>query len=450
MVECLTRGTNEYMHCRTAESSSLADLRAFVLLTAVKNQERDIVARLLQLTTLTNNVLKAKHEQCALTMAHSLASQQTKQILDERVLEEFRNERWRLSLFSWAVQCGHTSVVELLINENPSCNLADSIVGDQQGMAVRMTMLGLASFCGHEPVARILIANGADIQAEDLDGCKPLHRAASGGCLRVIKLLLRNGAKVGAVAGDYNNQPLHCAARQGHKEVVQLLLDEGASIDAKTSRGITAFMEATTHGHEATVLTLLDANPTLEDIEAYNEIYRALRIDVNQKLPNFAQSIISTLFSQAARFDEDYLDPSYYTGFSETRRQKMTLVITSSWVQFYLDSPHAYIEMLPETSLNIAEHYRRTFRFDEPRALFGDRYSILRFKFYVVYQHESALKFAAQYGSPGQVSLRIGNTRLKGSDNTQVFTDGNYIYFIVWSDVQLDPIGQILKPHKEV
>ena len=51
----------------------------------------------------------------------------------------------------------------------------------------------------------MLIAKGADVNAEDEDGWTPLHGAAG----------------------------------KGHKEIAELLIDKGADVDAKTAKGVT-------------------------------------------------------------------------------------------------------------------------------------------------------------------------------------------------------------------
>lgn len=47
----------------------------------------------------------------------------------------------------------------------------------------------------------------------------------------MVQILIANGANVNAADQD-GCTPLHCAAHNGHKEIAELLLDKGANIDA--------------------------------------------------------------------------------------------------------------------------------------------------------------------------------------------------------------------------
>ncbi|MBA3323060.1 MAG: ankyrin repeat domain-containing protein [Pyrinomonadaceae bacterium] len=86
-----------------------------------------------------------------------------------------------------------------------------------------------------------------------------LARAAEGGDLDAVKMLLAAGANVNA-AGAYGKTPLIAAAAQGHAGIVRLLLERGAEINARKSDGFTALISAVFFGHEEVVRTLLAHN----------------------------------------------------------------------------------------------------------------------------------------------------------------------------------------------
>ena len=86
-----------------------------------------------------------------------------------------------------------------------------------------------------------------------------LARAAEGGDLDAVKMLLAAGADVNA-AGAYGKTPLIAAAAQGHAGIVRLLLERGAEINARKSDGFTALISAVFFGHEEVVRTLLSHN----------------------------------------------------------------------------------------------------------------------------------------------------------------------------------------------
>ena len=76
------------------------------------------------------------------------------------------------------------------------------------------------------------LANGADINAKDVDGRTALHWAAWYGYTEAVKLLLAVGADVNA-KDDLGRTALHWAAWHGCTEVVALLKAHGAE-EART------------------------------------------------------------------------------------------------------------------------------------------------------------------------------------------------------------------------
>lgn len=81
------------------------------------------------------------------------------------------------------------------------------------------------------------VTEGAVAKAQDDDGWLPIHNAAHGGALPLLKLLLHPPAP--AVPSDINAvtadgcTPLHLAAIGGHLEAVQWLLSKGALVEVR-------------------------------------------------------------------------------------------------------------------------------------------------------------------------------------------------------------------------
>ena len=67
-----------------------------------------------------------------------------------------------------------------------------------------------AAFRGHTDVAELLLANGADVNAENAHEWTPLHAAADAGYEGLVKVLLANGADVNA-ENNARSKPLYLA-----------------------------------------------------------------------------------------------------------------------------------------------------------------------------------------------------------------------------------------------
>jgi ankyrin repeat protein len=96
--------------------------------------------------------------------------------------------------------------------------------------------LMLAALNGLTEVCERLIARDADVNKP---GWAPLHYAATGGHIEIIKLLLVHHAYIDA-ASPNGSTPLMMAAMYGTPSAVKLFLDAGADVTLKNSLGLTA------------------------------------------------------------------------------------------------------------------------------------------------------------------------------------------------------------------
>jgi ankyrin repeat protein len=111
------------------------------------------------------------------------------------------------------------------------------------------TPLHCAARYGHKEVAELLIAKGADVNAKDTRGQKPIDVAINKRQIEIAKLLASK-------SGDVS---LHVAAYIGDLQRVEKLIDDGANVDANDWEGQTALHYAV-KAEQITVAELLIAN----------------------------------------------------------------------------------------------------------------------------------------------------------------------------------------------
>src|SRR6266849_9472009 len=120
------------------------------------------------------------------------------------------------------------------------------------------TALHFACFFGQPDAARLLIENGAAVDAVAANPTQvmPLHSAASSRNLEAARLLLEHGAPVNA-RQQAGWVPIHAAAQNGDRPMVELLLKHHADPKLANDEGRTSAMVAREKGHEE-IATLLD------------------------------------------------------------------------------------------------------------------------------------------------------------------------------------------------
>eukprot|EP00050_Salpingoeca_kvevrii_P004007 m.240152 g.240152 ORF g.240152 m.240152 type:complete len:208 (-) comp10925_c0_seq5:246-869(-) len=165
-----------------------------------------------------------------------------------------------------AAQEGRAAEVARLLQDGANVNCRDFLDGE--------TPLHWASVAGHESVAELLLAHGADVHSTNTTGYTSLHRAASKGRLGVVRLLIAHGAQVDCKT-DWGSTALHLAADRGHASTAELLLAHGANINSNDQGGANPSHFAADFGDKST-LQLLIANGA--DIDAKNHVGIAKRV----------------------------------------------------------------------------------------------------------------------------------------------------------------------------
>jgi hypothetical protein len=146
--------------------------------------------------------------------------------------------------------------------------------------------LHLASAGGHADVVTLLLDKGADVNAKDGEQKTPLHYASRGGNGAIVRLLLDKGADVNA-KDDGVETPLHYASRGGHAAVVTLLLDKGADVNAMDNCAETPLFLATENGHEFVVHLLVEKGANLRAMQSGYTLLQLARDNDHMSLVRF-------------------------------------------------------------------------------------------------------------------------------------------------------------------
>ncbi|KAG9747080.1 hypothetical protein KCU73_g7451, partial [Aureobasidium melanogenum] len=127
-----------------------------------------------------------------------------------------------------AAEAGKLSTVQMLLK-----NRADvETVGRSKRTALLAAAIGREEQF-HE-IIRLLIRNGAGIDAQDSDGETALHSAARAGDLDMVQLLISKKAKIN-VKNDEGRSALDFACGENHLEVIQYLLNHDAVCEPDAS-----------------------------------------------------------------------------------------------------------------------------------------------------------------------------------------------------------------------
>ncbi|KAL9621311.1 MAG: hypothetical protein Q9160_004202 [Pyrenula sp. 1 TL-2023] len=183
-----------------------------------------------------------------------------------------------------AIWARSEEVVRLLLDYGTDLNKTS---GDSLSQAINVEQLN---------IFKLLIEKGADINAPDLDGVRPIYHAAHQCQKDMVQILLQNGADVNVLGGFYGF-PLTAAtsaSRGLSGDVLRLLLDYGANVNAIGGCIGSALNAAIDHEREEIVKLLIEkgADVNLRAKASVHENDSPLEIAIRKNNKSIARILI--------------------------------------------------------------------------------------------------------------------------------------------------------------
>lgn len=333
----MAEATSFYMSGRRLDHASLEDLKAYMLLTAVKNREEQAALQIRQEICKMNDIVECDQKGSLAQLAVSMTSQWIKGRLFQDARSDWRYQLcWRpeSSLFSWAVACNHTTLIEFLVSEDP--------VIDEKSEFWRFDPWEFSVTYGNEALMRWCVKRDG---RRDEDVTKYLYRAVTRGNANIVALLIDAGANIddsviynlllsppselvvhAILAMAYATNPaskpsLRKAADRGHEGALVLL----SYVSAIERAHLLGYKRHSTQdsGHFEQVVAILAKAPNI--------------------LPAFGLTLLTV----------------------ERRRTQVLLKVVDipPWLdtKVYLDSYHAYVENVPE---GVSEAHKKVIKIE--------------------------------------------------------------------------------------
>jgi cytohesin len=172
-----------------------------------------------------------------------------------------------------AAGSGNLGVIRVLIARNHRLASAGDVFGQ--------TPLHYAAAGGQVEAARLLLANGADVEAKTDLGATPLDTAEGEQNKDMMELLLANHADINGRDHDgFQQSPLFNAVLERHREEAEFLIQHHADVNATDYYGRTPLVNAVNNNDKDMVELLLanHADPNAKDKEGTTPLHLAVEV----------------------------------------------------------------------------------------------------------------------------------------------------------------------------
>ncbi len=249
------------------------------ILDAARNGDSDLIIRLLR--DGANLEARDQTGSTPLALAVDFGHPQTAELLLAKGASMAGADLTRDDAFVDAARSGLVHRTEFLLKRNSTPRLATEALFALAMFAPALVKIAVDPKALPAPQGRmppistsqtidLLLANGASIEARDVDGATPLIRAAGVGNLDAVKVLLDRGANLEAKDGNGRTALISAACECASidmpetVDVLKLLVAKKAHVNAKDKEGETALMAAAGSGETSNVLFLLDSRAQID------------------------------------------------------------------------------------------------------------------------------------------------------------------------------------------
>jgi len=214
---------------------------------------KNLLFTLLLILSSTFNITTVKAEEIDLKLINAVTTgdiKEVKVLIKIGIDINIKDKNSETALVH-ASKNGHLEIVRILLDNNVELIKKESILLDYNYTELGNQPLTVASFYGHIDIVKLLLENGNSnvdydyINVYDQVGGTALTAAIVGNQIKVIILLIKNGADVNAQTGDEEWTPLMTAVHEDNYDIVKLLIENKANINAQSSSGETALRLAT-------------------------------------------------------------------------------------------------------------------------------------------------------------------------------------------------------------